>query len=46
MGILDSILSQVGGNADVQNLAAKVGLSPEHGPIWPTPTKALIFRSD
>jgi len=30
MGILDSILSQVGGNADVQNLAAKVGLSPEH----------------
>jgi len=31
MGILDSLLSQLGGdNADVANLAAKVGLSPEH----------------
>jgi hypothetical protein len=30
MGILDSILSQLGDNADVNNLAAKVGLSPEH----------------
>src|SRR4051812_47309857 len=31
MGILDGILSQFGGeNADVANLAAKVGLSPEH----------------
>ena len=30
MGILDTILSQLGDNADVNNLAAKVGLSPEH----------------
>src|SRR4249919_1079970 len=30
MGILDSILSELGDNADVNNLAAKVGLSPEH----------------
>lgn len=30
MGILDGILGQVTGNADVANLAAKVGLSPEH----------------
>jgi len=30
MGILDGILGQLGGNADVANLAAKVGLSPEH----------------
>lgn len=30
MSILDSILGQVTGNADVANLAAKVGLSPEH----------------
>ena len=31
MGILDGLLGQLGGdNADVANLAAKVGLSPEH----------------
>ncbi len=30
MGILDGILGQITGNADVANLAAKVGLSPEH----------------
>jgi hypothetical protein len=30
MSILDDFLSQLGGNADVNNLAAKVGLSPEH----------------
>jgi hypothetical protein len=30
MGILDSILGQLGENSDVTNLAAKVGLSPEH----------------
>ena len=30
MGILDGLLSQLGDNADVANLAAKVGLSPEH----------------
>ena len=30
MGILDGLLSQLGENADVANLAAKVGLSPEH----------------
>jgi hypothetical protein len=30
MGILDGILSQLGDNADVNNLAARVGLSPEH----------------
>ena len=30
MGILDGLLSQLGENTDVANLAAKVGLSPEH----------------
>jgi hypothetical protein len=30
MSILDSILGQVTGNADIANLAAKVGISPEH----------------
>jgi hypothetical protein len=30
MNILDSILGQVSGNATIDNLAAKVGLSPEH----------------
>ena len=30
MGILDGILGQLGDNSDVANLAAKVGLSPEH----------------
>src|SRR5213083_368395 len=31
MGILDGLLNQLGGdNADLANLAAKVGLSPEH----------------
>jgi hypothetical protein len=30
MGILDGILGQLSENADVANLAAKVGLSPEH----------------
>jgi hypothetical protein len=30
MGILDGILGQLGENADVTNLAAKVGLSSEH----------------
>ena len=30
MGILDGILGQLGENTDVANLAAKVGLSPEH----------------
>jgi hypothetical protein len=30
MGILDGLLSQLGENVDVANLAAKVGLSPEH----------------
>jgi hypothetical protein len=30
MGILDGLLGELGGNADVANLAAKVGLSPEH----------------
>lgn len=29
MGLLDGLLGQVAGNVDVQNLAAKVGLSPE-----------------
>ena len=29
MSILNSILGQVSGDATVQNLAAKVGLSPE-----------------
>ncbi len=30
MSILDTMLGQVAGNATVTNLAAKVGLSPEH----------------
>jgi len=30
MGILDGLLGELDGNADVANLAAKVGLSPEH----------------
>jgi len=30
MSILDGILGQIGGDATVTNLAAKVGLSPEH----------------
>jgi len=30
MGILDSILGQLGENSDVANLASKVGLSTEH----------------
>lgn len=30
MSILDNILGQLSGNMDVANLAAKVGLSPEH----------------
>lgn len=30
MNILNSVLSQVGGNENVANLAARVGLSPEH----------------
>jgi len=30
MGILDGLLSQFSDHADVANLAAKVGLSPEH----------------
>lgn len=30
MGMLDGLLAQLGGNTDVANLAAKVGLSPEH----------------
>lgn len=30
MGILDGILGQLGDNPEVANLAAKVGLSPEH----------------
>jgi hypothetical protein len=30
MGILDGLLGQLGENKDVANLAAKVGLSPEH----------------
>ena len=30
MGILDGLLSQLGENNDVANLASKVGLSPEH----------------
>ena len=29
MGMLDGLLGQVAGNVDIQNLAAKVGLSPE-----------------
>lgn len=28
MGLLDGLLSQVAGNVDIQNLAAKVGLDP------------------
>jgi hypothetical protein len=30
MGILDGLLSQLSDNPEVTNLAAKVGLSPEH----------------
>jgi hypothetical protein len=30
MGILDGLISQLGDNPEVTNLAAKVGLSPEH----------------
>ena len=30
MSILDNILGQISGNDTVANLAAKVGLSPEH----------------
>ena len=30
MGILDGLMNQFSDNADVSNLAAKVGLSPEH----------------
>ena len=30
MGILDGLLNQLSDNADVANLAAKVGISPEH----------------
>jgi hypothetical protein len=30
MGLLDGILGQVTGNADIANLATKVGLSPGH----------------
>ncbi|HSX57017.1 MAG TPA: hypothetical protein VLG14_17050 [Sphingomonas sp.] len=30
MSILDGILGQISGNSTVTNLAAKVGLSPEH----------------
>jgi hypothetical protein len=29
MGMLDGLLGQVAGNVDIQNLAAKIGLSPE-----------------
>ncbi len=29
MGLLDGLLGQVAGNVDIQNLAAKVGLTPE-----------------
>ena len=29
MGILDGLLGQVAGNVDIQNLAAKVGLTPD-----------------
>lgn len=29
MSLLDGILTQIGGNADVKNLAARVGLTPE-----------------
>jgi hypothetical protein len=30
MGILDDLLGQLGENSDLTNLAAKIGLSPEH----------------
>jgi hypothetical protein len=30
MGILDGLLGQLGDNPEIANLAAKVGLSPEH----------------
>jgi len=33
MGILDNLLSQVSDLSDVANLAAKVGLSPEHAQL-------------
>jgi hypothetical protein len=29
MGLLDGLLGQIGSNVDIDNLAAKVGLSPE-----------------
>jgi hypothetical protein len=29
MGLLDGLLGQIAGNIDIQNLAAKVGLTPE-----------------
>ena len=29
MGLLDGLLGQVAGNVDIQNLAAKVGLTPD-----------------
>lgn len=29
MGLLDGLLGQVAGNVDIQNLAQKIGLSPE-----------------
>jgi len=29
MGLLDGLLSQLGSNVDVQNMAAKVGITPE-----------------
>lgn len=29
MGMLDGLLGQITGNVDIQNLAAKIGLSPE-----------------
>jgi hypothetical protein len=29
MGLLDGLLGQIAGNVDIQNLAAKVGLTPE-----------------
>ena len=29
MGLIDGLLAQLGGNFDIQNLATKIGLSPE-----------------
>lgn len=29
MGMLDGLLGQISGNVDIQNLATKIGLSPE-----------------